>query len=156
MVNTTQAAMLGLVALLIAFAFPAFISGVEDGQITKQVIIESGEGGSEEVDDVMQVTVTNEGASSVTLDVASLQTGDSTNVTVAEGATETVTLDNRSVNITAVNIAGGSSGEVTLRVEYPKDFAWSESAKGLSAAMPIAIAIIPLVIVGMLISVVFK
>jgi len=148
MVTTTQAVGMGVILIFVAVAFPAFISGAQTGGTTETTAtITDGVNDSVDVANVLVATLTDKSESTASMTLTSAQTGDSADVTLTEGETAEITLDNETVTVTLLTVEGGQAGDVTVRAIYPSDFGWGSGAKTLTDQLPLVFAALALVIV---------
>jgi hypothetical protein len=116
------------------------VQAPSDGTAIRQVSL-SGEGANATVENAIYLSLATKNNTDATINGTSLNSGDNDSVTLIESETDTLTLDNQTVTLTAVLLETGADGTVTLDVRYPSDFTWSEQSKALSNQLPLIVAI---------------
>lgn len=151
MPTITKALAIGLICLFVAFSFPAFIDSSGNTHLTEEVILE-GNGSSETVGEALVISVDNKTTSTVTLSVSGLQFNNTTQVTLSETESKSISLEGDSVTITALDIASPEKGDITLEVTYPREFEWERGTRKISQNLPIVFATLGFILVGGLIA----
>lgn len=156
MPTTTQAISLGLLVLFVAFLFPALISSPADGVSINDVRLNDGDNGTEDVGDALHIVLENKTSNSSEVNITSLVSGNETALTVSEGNSANIQIDNQTVTVRNIYVEEGTSGIVDLEVRHPSTFAWDDDSTRLSEHLPTAIAGLALFIVVAFVGAVLK
>lgn len=145
-----------MIVLFVAFAVPQFVTTSSDGDLERTETITGGVGDSVEFENALIVGLQDKNSQTVTLTVTSVQSGENATVTLTETETASISLDGRTVTITALDVQVGTAGDVTVRVIYPNDFGWTSEAKTLTSNLPVLFVGVAFVIVAGLITAVMR
>ena len=156
MVSATKVIGLAVIVLFIAFAVPQFVTTSSDGDLERTETITGGVGDSVQFEEAIIVGLQDKNSQTVTLTVTSVQSGENTTVTLTETESQSITLDDRTITITALDVQVGTGGDVTVRVIYPNDFGWSAGAKRITSNLPVLFVGVAFVIVAGLITAVMR
>lgn len=147
---------MAVIILFVAFAVPQFVNTSSDGDLERTETITGGVADSVQFEDAIIVGLQDKNSQTVTLQITSVPTGNNTTVTLTETESTSVTLDGRTVTVTALDVQTGSDGDVTVRVNYPNDFGWTSEAKTLTSNLPVLFVGVAFVIVAGLIGAVMR
>ena len=122
-----------VVGLLVAFLLPAAISGFND---TQETTIEMEEGTEYHVTSTLNATATNvtEGTEA-TYELTDSDTGETVTQTVDVGATESVTINDETVDITLDETPTATTAVTTFA--YPPDYGWSSGSSSMFGLIPL-------------------
>lgn len=141
----------GVLALLI-LAVPTLIDATEDdnrGTVTVH------EGDPTVVNGVLRVSVqdVDQGTGTANVSVTDVDTGSSVSRSMSVGATETVTLEGETLQITLVATDDADTASVTL--VYPPTYGWSSLAVAVHDRLDVVLTLVALLVVfGVLIRVI--
>lgn len=147
MPTATQAIGLVIIVAFVAFAFPAFVAAPDVGTTETTVTLNDGDGGVENVDHAIRVEIAEKTYTTTELNVTSLNSGNTTTLTLMEGEEYNITLDNQTLMLTVLDIQSGPEGTVVLSTTYPSDFGWDDGTKSLSEQMPLVFAAVALILI---------
>lgn len=147
MPTATQVIGLVIIVAFVAFAFPAFVAAPDVGTTETIVTLNDGDGGVENVDDAIRVEIAEKTYTTTEVNVTSLNTSNTTTVTLVEGEEYDLELDGQTLMLTVLDIQSGPEGTVVLRTVYPSDFGWNDGTKSLSEQMPIVFAAVALLLI---------
>lgn len=133
-------AALGLFTLLAAFALPPAIDASQSTE-NRTMVLDDGETAT--VTEGLNVTANDTANDQAVIDFEDTETGLTQSVTVNEGNTTNITLNDENVTVTVVET---TSTDVTLDVEYSPRYGWDGGAKTVVAQLDVILVMFAFVL----------